>query len=121
VTSTLPGADDAAGATDVVDLVLLEEELDAAAEFVGHLAAAANDFFPVEAQAFNLQTELRGAMRDGVVELGILQQGLGRDATPVQAGAAGAVVLNARDFLPSWEARMAPTYPAGPPPMTMRS
>ena len=24
-------------------------------------------------------------------------------------------------FLPSWAARIAPTYPAGPPPMTMRS
>ena len=40
-----------------------------------------------------------GAMRQGVIELGVLEQRLGGNATPVEAGAAGAILFHAGDLL----------------------
>ena len=83
---------------DVIDLVLLEEELDASTQFVGDFAAAADDLAPVEAQAFHLQTELLGAMGDGVIELRIFQQSLGRNAAPVETRSTSAIHFDAGHF-----------------------
>ena len=57
----------------VVDLVLLEEELDAAGEFVGDLAGAADNLAPIVFQAGDLQSEVGGVMADEGVEFGILE------------------------------------------------
>ena len=57
-----------------------------------------------------------------VPEFGIEQQGLGRDAAHVQAGAAEHVVFfDKAVFSPYWPARMAAVYPAGPLPMMAMS
>ena len=87
-----------AGAADVVDLVLLKEELDPAGELVGNLTRASDHFFPVIGETLNVQAELGGAVGEGVVELGIFEERLGRDTTPVEAGATGAIVLDTGDF-----------------------
>ena len=81
-------------ALDVVDLVFLEEELDAAGEFVGDLAGTADHLIPVVLEAVDRESEILGMVRNGRVDLGILEQGLGRNAAPVKAGAAGALFFH---------------------------
>ena len=84
-------------AADVIDLVLLEEELDARGVFVRHIARTLDDLAPVKAQFVEGEAKLRRAVRHQVVELGVAQERLGRDAAPVQAGAAGAFFFDAGD------------------------
>ena len=91
---------DAASAEDVVDLVLLEQELDAAGEPVGDRATAPDDLLPVVVEIVELEPELVCLVLHELVELGVAQQGFGRDAAPVEAGAAGAFHLDAGDFFP---------------------
>ena len=78
----LAGAFDGAEAADVVDLVLLEEKLDAAGEAVGNLARAADDGGPVIGKPLDLQAELSGPVGERVIELGVFEQGLGRECSP---------------------------------------
>ena len=47
------------------------------------------------------------ALAGGVGHLGRVQQRLGGDAAPVQAGAAELALLDQRDLQPSWAARSA--------------
>ncbi|MFT4547296.1 MAG: hypothetical protein ACI9MB_001242, partial [Verrucomicrobiales bacterium] len=44
--------------------------------------------------------ELVGLVLHDLVELGVAQQGFGRDAAPVEAGATGTVHLDTGDFFP---------------------
>ena len=87
-----------AGAADVVDLVLLEEELDPAGELVGDLTLTSDHFFPIIGKAFDVQAELGGTVGEGVVELGVLEERLRWDTAPVEAGPAGSIVLDTGDF-----------------------
>src|SRR5690606_35592467 len=87
-----------AGPAQVVDLVFLEKEFNASGEFVGDLARASDHFLPIIGKTFQLQAELVGAMRDGVVELGVLEKSFGRDTAPVETGPPGAIILDAGDF-----------------------
>lgn len=92
------GAFDGAEAADVVDFVFLEEEFDAAGEAVGDFARAADDGGPVVGDAFDFEAELGGAVGEGVVEFGVFEESLGGEASPVEAGSAGAVGFDAGDF-----------------------
>ena len=85
-------------APDVVDLVFLEEELDARRVFVGDIAGTGDDFGPVEAEAVEFEPELCGPLVHRLEQLGIAQESFGGDATPVQAGAARAFLFNTRHF-----------------------
>jgi len=60
-------------------------------------------------------------MAHQMVEFGIAEQHLRGNAPPVVASPPARSISTQATFLPSCAARMAPTYPAGPPPMTMRS
>ena len=54
-------------------------------------------------------------------EVGVRQQGLRRDAAPVEADAAELVLLDAEHSFAELRRRIAPAYPAGPPPITTMS
>ncbi len=85
-------------AADVVDLVLFKEEFDAAGEFVGDLAGATDHGGPVVGKVIELQAELRRLLGQRLVDFGVLEERFGRDAAPVEAGAASAVDFDAGDF-----------------------
>lgn len=120
-TSTLPGAVIEASPVTGFHLVFLEKEPHAAGQAVADLAGTADDLAPVHAHAFHRHAEFLGPARHGQVRFRILQERLGGNAAPVQAGSPHPVALHARHGFPIWAARMAPTYPAGPPPMTIKS
>ncbi|MEI9897516.1 MAG: hypothetical protein WDN28_27590 [Chthoniobacter sp.] len=86
-------------ATDRVDLVFLEEEIDTGGALFGHDPRALEDGAPVVAQALDLEAEFRGAMFHGVKQLGVAEECLGGNAAVVVAGATGALFVHAGDFL----------------------
>ena len=86
-------------AADIVDLVLLEEHLDAASELVGDLSAAADDLVPLEAYAFHLQAKVGGMMGQELIHFRILKERFGGDAAPVKARPTGAIHLHTRHLL----------------------
>ena len=86
-------------APDVIDLVLFEEKLNPSGKLLRNLAGSSDYFVPIIGNPFDLETELVRTMRESVVELCIFEKSLGRDATPVEAGAPGPVVLDAGYFL----------------------
>jgi hypothetical protein len=87
------------GAAEVVDLVLLEEELDASGELVGNIAGTPDDLRPVVAEVVEAEAELGGLVAHGQIHVGVLDERLRGNAAPVETGPAGAVVLDAGDFL----------------------
>ena len=91
VTSTRAGAGQPRGALDPVDLVLLEQELDAFGQARDDLVLARVDARHVDATAWpaspNVDAPLVGVLRD-LERVRVLEQRLGRNAAPVQAGAA---------------------------------
>ncbi len=87
-------------ADDVIDLVLLEQVLDAVGHLVRDAAAALHHLGEIEA---DLTLDRQAVVLDVTEELlvlGALEQRLGRDAAPVEAGAAGAFHLDAHHFFP---------------------
>ena len=82
-----------ARAVDHVDLVLLEQELDAPDHAVDDLAAAVDGRAEVEAQVVVADAELLGAAEEAD-DLGVVEERLGGDAAPVEADAADAVLLD---------------------------
>src|SRR6185437_5073971 len=80
-------------ALDVVDLVLLEQELDAARVLADHLVLARHQRLQIELDAGDLDAMLG----ERVLRLGIflrgLQQRLGRDATDIETSAAETAAL----------------------------
>ncbi len=88
------------GAADVIDLVLLKEKFDAAGQLIRYFAGTPDHFVPVVSKPFEMESELIGAMGQGVIKLGVLKKRLCRDTAPVEAGAAGAVILDTGNFLP---------------------
>src|SRR5262249_18503736 len=85
-----------AAAREQGDLVLAEEELDALGHPVGHAAAALHGLGIARLEPTELDAEVRGVTHQ-VDALGIAQQRLGGDATPVQAHAAGPIVFHRGD------------------------
>ena len=85
-------------AAEVVHLVFLKEHFDATREAVGDLAAAADDFVPLVSEPLDLQAKVAGVVLDRLIDLGVFEERLGGDATPVQASAAGAVHFDHRHF-----------------------
>jgi hypothetical protein len=83
------------GALDPVDLVLLEEHLDAAGEPGDHLVLARVHGGHVDADAGRGrpgEAPLLGGLRD-LERVGVLEQRLGRNAAPDEAGAAERLLL----------------------------
>ena len=89
VTSTVPLPASRPDALDPVDLVLLEQELDAAGEALDDLVLAGLDLVHVDADGglAERQAPFLPVLRD-LQRVGVLEQRLGRDAAPVEAGAA---------------------------------
>ena len=92
----LAGLGDRAPALEPVDLVLLEQELDALRVAVDGFLLVGQHLFPVDVRAQNLEAHLGEVLFGLVQHLGGVQKRLGRDAADVQAGAAqGAAALDA--------------------------
>ena len=93
VTSTFALAGEPAAALDPVDLVLLEEQLDAAGQPLDDLVLAGVHLLHVEAEVpgrrrvAERQAPFLPVLRD-LERVRVLEQRLGRNAAPVQAGAA---------------------------------
>jgi hypothetical protein len=81
-----------------IDAILFEQELDTTRQSVGHFARATNHRRPVELKVIKREAKLLRPVSHRVVQFGVFQQCLGRDASPVQAGASGAICLNAGNF-----------------------
>src|SRR5262249_27770296 len=78
------------------DLVLAEQELDALRHPVGHAPAPLDRLGIAGLEPVDADPEV-GGMAQEVDHLRVPQQSLGRDAAPVQAHAARAIVLDSRD------------------------
>ena len=88
-----------AAAADVLDLVLLDQAIQALGQALDDLIAALGRDRVVEAHAVRRDAVLRGAVLDALVELGRLEHRLGRDAADVQARPAElGPVIDQRDF-----------------------
>ena len=91
----LAGGRDGAFAGDIVDLVLLHQELDALGQLLDHRILAPHHGLEVDRESLDLDAVVAEFLRRHMVVVGRLQQGLGRDAPDVQAGAAqGAAFLD---------------------------
>src|SRR5690606_23230707 len=95
--ASLAGRDDLRVADDVVDLVLLEEELDALVQLARDVARAADDLVPLDLDALEVESPEVGLL-DLLEELGVGEEGLARDAPPVEADAAEPGALDAGDL-----------------------
>ena len=88
-----------AGTLDVLDVVLLEEELDALGEARDRGLLRLHHGAEVELDIADLDTAVLGVVEDLVVEVGVVQERLGGDAADVQAGSAeGAALLDTGDL-----------------------
>ena len=132
-----------ASTLDVLNTILLQEELDALGQSSDCGILRLHELLQVEGHVADLDTAVFCVVLDRVVDVRVVEEGLGRDATDVEAGATQSPALfNAGDLLrrgktletglhdacvilntfrPSWPALMAATYPATPPPMMTRS
>ena len=90
-------------AHDGCDLVLLEQMPDTARQLLGHPARTIDDLVQVIADPFGAETEILGAFHQ-VKDLGAAQQGLGRDAAPVQADAAQMLAFDTGHLQPQLRA-----------------
>ena len=88
----------ASPAGDGVDLVLFEESGDAAGVLFDDLVFAGEHRRPVHLDVFHLKAKFGGAL-EIVVQIGMMQKDLGRDAADVKAGAAQKrIFLDDRSF-----------------------
>ena len=78
------GGGDASGSRDMLDVVFAEQEGDAASHAVNDLAAALDGDGVVGVEVVEGEAELVGALDVGD-NLGVFEQGLGRDTAPVEA------------------------------------
>src|SRR5690606_14530081 len=85
-------------ALDDLDLVLLHQEADAGVQLFGHAARAGDDGVEVEADLVSRQAVVL-EVAQALIFLAGLEQGLGRDAAPVQADAAQVLALDDGDLL----------------------
>ena len=122
VISDLAAAQEAPGALHIGNLVLLEQELDALGEIAHHLVLARQHRRQIEHHIADLDAVRPQMLRRFLVEVRGLQQRLRGNAADIEAGAAEAPRFSTQAvFSPSCAARIAATYPPGPPPMTTTS
>src|SRR5713101_1197816 len=93
-------------------LVLLQQELDTAPELVDHRLLALQDRRPIDLEAVSFQAEGGGGV-DLVRQLRGMKERLGRDATPVQAGASDLLLLDDRNFEPELGSTNSADIPGG--------
>ena len=106
----MPATLDPAGADDVVDLVFLEQELDALGQALHDLVLVGQHRRQVELDAADLDPVLAEAVADLLEQMEECEQRLGGDAADIEAGAAeSAALLDAGDLQPSWAALIAAT------------
>ena len=84
VTSMARAGNDAGVALDVIHIVLAEQETYAAGHAIDDLAAAFHGHRVVGMEIVERQAELVGALDVGD-DFGVFEEGLGGDATPVEA------------------------------------
>jgi len=70
------GVNEGAGALDVVDTVLLEQELNTLGEAVNGGVLGLHHLLQVQLDIANLDTAFLGVVKDLVVEMGVVEQGL---------------------------------------------
>jgi hypothetical protein len=95
VDGDLAGSGQPSLAFDHRHLVLLQQELDAGGELPRHLARAIDDLLQIEAHLLGRESVIAQMVQE-MGDLGAAQQGLGRNAAPVQADAAQLVALDHR-------------------------
>jgi hypothetical protein len=76
------------GTLDVVDAVLLEQELNTLGQTVNRCILRLHHLGKVELDIADLDTTLLGVVKNLVVEMGVVEERLGRDTADVQAGTA---------------------------------
>lgn len=81
------GIDEGTGTLDVVNAVLLEQELNTLGETLDGLVLGLEHLGEVELDIADLDTTLLGIVENLVVEVGVVEEGLGGNAADVQAGA----------------------------------
>lgn len=92
---------ESAGALDVLDAVLLEEELNTLGETADGLLLGLHELGKVELDIADLDTAVFRVVEDLVVEMGVVEERLGGNAADVQAGTAeGAALLDTGDLYP---------------------
>ena len=87
------GARQPAVALDHRDTVLLHQVLDAAGELIRDLARIGDHLLDIDRDVSDGDAEVAEPV-EGVAELGDPEQRLGRDASPVEADAAGAIAFD---------------------------
>jgi hypothetical protein len=80
------GVDERSGTLDVVNAVLLEEELDTFGQTIDGLVLGLEHLGQVELDIADLDTALLGIVQNLVVEVGVVEEGLGGNAADVQTG-----------------------------------
>ncbi len=85
-------------ADDVIDLLAFEKILDALGHRVGNRAAAPHDLRKIEFHFAGKFEAVIGHVPQELLDLGALEQRLGRDAAPVEAGAPGAFHFDTHHF-----------------------
>ena len=81
-----------------VDVVFFQQKADALLQLVGSLARARDDALEIDADFAGLDAVLFGGAANLFHHLGRIEQRLGRDTSPVEAYAAGAIAFDDRDF-----------------------
>ena len=76
------------GTLDVVNAVLLEQELNTLGQTVNRGVLGLHHLGEVELDIADLNTTLLGVVKNLVVEMGVVEERLGRDTADVQAGTA---------------------------------
>jgi hypothetical protein len=91
---------ESAGSLDVLDVVLLEQELDTLCQARHGCLLRLHHSRKVELDIADLDTAALGVVEDLVVEVRVVEEGLGGNAADVQAGSAeGATLLDAGNLL----------------------
>ena len=83
--------------SEYLNLVLLHQIGHAFGQLLSDLAAPANDRIPIHLGLINAQAEFLGA-QEKLIHFGLLEQGLGGNAAPIETGAAQLGVFDQRGF-----------------------
>ncbi len=78
-----------------LNLVLAHQKRHAFGEAIGDLTATADNFFKIESDIITVEPEFFASL-NVLVDLGVVEQGFGGNATPVEADAAEGIALDKR-------------------------
>ena len=87
------GVDEGASTLDVVDAVLLQQELNTLGQTIDGRVLGLHHLGQVQLHIADLDTALLGVVEDLVVEMRVVEEGLGRDTADVQASTAELAAL----------------------------